>query len=140
MLETLGLFMIVIQAVALVTVAAAVYIIGFKQIDGDSQDGVEGKGEPLFFKNQFKYCKWATVIILAVGWFFGDMEQMGGFPGICKFAGIFWCFLGVVFTVSLIVSLVTNAKKPIRDYLRNFAASNITFGIFVSVLSWLLWL
>ena len=136
MLFTLRLFMLIIQGVALATSAAAIYIIGIKKIDGVAN---EGKGEPVFLLSQFKYCKIATFILLIVGWFFCAPDIIGQFAQMCIIIGIVWGLLGAILMLTLIYCLFTKAEKPIRDYLRKFATGNITYGIFISLLSWLLW-
>ena len=130
------LFMLIIQVIALANTVAAIYIIGVKKIDGV---GDNGKGEPVFFAGQLAYCKWATFILLAIGWLFGESDKIKQFAAVCMTIGISWGVLGAIFMFTLIYCLFTKASKPVRDYLRKFSTGSLTFGIFITVLSWLLW-
>ena len=136
MIASIKFFMFTIQIVALLTAVASIYIIGFKKIDGVKDDG---KGEPIFFSSQFTYCKWATFILLIIGWLFGDTSLIADFMLTCIIIGVSWGILGIIFMITLLYSLLTKAEKSIRDYLRKYATGNISFGIFITLLSWLLW-
>lgn len=142
MLDVLNVFTWVVQIIAFITAAAIIFVI-----ITDPTEEIIGKDERVghqsakFLSEQIKYSKWIAVVLLVLGWFFGDPSNMGAFPGTFKTVGICWLIIGTSFMLTFIYGVVRKGKfgKSALSTLKGLGITNVLFGIFMTILSYLLW-
>lgn len=143
MVGALNVFTWVIQGIAFLTAAAIIFVI-----IADPTEEAVGETERVghqsaeFLGGQINYCKWGAFILLVLGWFFGDPADMGAFPVTCRSIGICWLIIGALFMAAFIYGVAIKKGEfgaSALNSLKKFGITNVFFGIFLTLLSYLFW-